>query len=229
VEQFFGQYPRPDLDSDRAQADGALVGVHLLHLIRGFGLLNGTGLHSAAVSLLRSLEDALDCFAAVTLIRGAAEAWDDGRLKASDAAKEWTLVVDDLQPKGMSLADYRKYLRRDFNAYSHCSYALCEWNLFFNPRAKDEGNGKLQGRLELNTSGWIIDLNGHAIDAFETAHVLEFLAIIRRAYSKLFAKKDVFFLSLAGWRRPLISGVCDVPEGHVRVGSSIQPVHTQDG
>ena len=32
---------------------------------------------------------------------------------------------------------------------------------------------------------------------------------------------------VAGWRRPLPYGVCDVPKGHARVGSSIQPVHTQ--
>jgi hypothetical protein len=32
----------------------------------------------------------------------------------------------------------------------------------------------------------------------------------------------------AGWRRPLICGVCDVPKGHARVGRSIQPVPTQD-
>jgi len=196
TERFFAQYPRPDLDSDRAQADGALIGVHLLHLLRGCGLLNGTGFHSAAVSLLRSLEDALDCFAAVTLVRGAAEEWETGLMKPSDAAKKWTSFVDDMTPIGMPLPEYRKYLRRDFNTYSHCSCALCEWNLFFNPRARNERTRKLQGTLELNVSGRIIDSNAHAVDAFETAHILEFLAIIRRAYSKLFATKDVFFLSL---------------------------------
>src|SRR5271165_3694184 len=177
VERFFAQTPRPDIDTDRAQANGSLIATHLLHLIRGCGLLNGTGFHSAAVCLLRPMEDALDCFAAVTMVRDAAQQWDSGQMKASDAAKEWTPLATDMLHSELPLPDYRKYLRRDFNIYSHCSQQLCNWNFFFNPQTRDALTGKVQGTLVLNTQAEIIDSNGHAIDAFETAHLLEFVEV----------------------------------------------------
>lgn len=183
AEHFFSTVPMPDVSTDRAQANGTLIATHLLHLIRGCGLLNGTGYHSAAVSLLRAMEDALDCFAAVAMVKGAAEEWDSGDLKASDAAKQWAPLVADIFRSQLPLPDYRKSLRRDFNIYSHCSRQLCNWNLFFEPDAKDATTASVRGTLTLNTRGMIIDSNGHAIDAFETAHLLEFLELIRRCYS----------------------------------------------
>ena len=70
-----------------SKSSGLLVGNHLFLLIDGCGLLNGSGLHWAAVTLLRPLEDALDCFAAVTMVKDAAERWSQRNLKPSDAAR----------------------------------------------------------------------------------------------------------------------------------------------
>ncbi len=143
------------------------------------------------------MEDALDCFAAATLVKGAAEEWEKGDLKASDAAKEWAPVVaGKFIHSQLPLSDYRKYLRRDFNIYSHCTQQLCTWNLLFRPRVKDKVTGKVKGTLDLNTEGKIIDSNGHAIDAFETAHILEFIGIIRRAYSRALASNAVLLNQL---------------------------------
>lgn len=185
LERFFGESPRSDIDTDRSSANAALIATHLLHLLRGAGLLNGTGFHSAAISLFRPMEDALDCFAAAALVNGAAEAWETGQLKPCEAAKQWTSLATDMSPQHLSLPDYRKYLRRDFNVYSHCSNEVCTWNLFFHPQSRDERTGKLRGTLQLNIRAKIIDRNAHAVDAFETAHILEFIQIVRPAYSKL--------------------------------------------
>ena len=184
IQEFFSDPPRPDIDTDSANSNGALIGVHLLHLIKGCGLLNGTGDHSAAVNLLRAMEDTLDCFAAVTLVSGAAEEWANDKLKASEAAKQWTEVPLDIFDASTSLPEYRKYLRGAFNKYSHCSRELCNWNLYFSPHLKNMETGKLRGTIKLNILPHIIDNNGHSIDAFVTAHLLEFMAILKKAYSK---------------------------------------------
>ncbi len=60
VRDFLSTEPQPEVGSDAAKSGGILAGTHLLHLITGCGLLNGQGHHSAAVVLLRPLEDALD-------------------------------------------------------------------------------------------------------------------------------------------------------------------------
>lgn len=73
---FFSNYPNPDIGTDRARDCGALVALHMLHLFKGCGLLNGNGFHSSAVGLLRAMEDALDCFAAIILVVGRAEDWE---------------------------------------------------------------------------------------------------------------------------------------------------------
>lgn len=80
IKDFLATAPQPDIGT-AAKSDALLVGNHLLHLISGCGLLNGSGFHSAAVVLLRPMEDALDCFAAVSLIKDAAEQWSARRLK----------------------------------------------------------------------------------------------------------------------------------------------------
>lgn len=184
LQQIFSEVPMPVAGTEASRNTTALIGVHLLHLIRGCGLLNGTGFHSAAITLFRPMEDALDCFGAISLVPGAAESWQAGKLKASDAAKLWTSGVNDAEVRNMSLADYRKYLRRDFNNYSHCSSAVCNWNLYFKPFQ----NTANQGTLELNFIPFIIDRNGHAIDAYETAHILELIDLVERAY---IARRDI--------------------------------------
>ena len=146
VRDFLSAEPQPDIGSDTAKASGILAGTHLLHLITGCGLLNGQGHHSAAVVLLRPLEDALDCFAAVTLVSGAADEWARRGLRPSDAAKLWTARHPDaMKPETGTLPEYRKYLRGAFANYSHCAYDLCLWDLFLNPKERDPETGTLRG------------------------------------------------------------------------------------
>lgn len=183
IAKFLAAGPSTNLGTG-SDSESALIANHLLHLIRGCGLLNGSGFHSAAVSLLRPMEDALDCFAAVALVPGAAEEWRSGRLRPSDAAKKWTAgrVADGFVSDGTSLPEYRRKLRGQFNSYSHCSHELCLWDLYFCPNEK-QGSGVVTGTLDLNTEPLVIDSNGHSIDAFLTAHLLEFIELIRLAYA----------------------------------------------
>ena len=184
LQMFFAAHPRPDINGDRPAKCGMLIATHLLHLLRGCGMINAHGFHSCAVSMLRLMEDALDCFAAVTLVRGSAEKWETGRLKASDAAKKWTNFVDWKTAGGISLSDYRKFLRRDFNTYSHCTNELCLWNLRFIPKTILTDTNTTTGTLEPNWGNLVINKNAHSIDAFETLHIFEFINIIKLAYSK---------------------------------------------
>lgn len=181
---FLSSKPTPDIATPASKSSGLLVGNHLLHLISSCGLLNGSGLHSSAITLLRPLEDALDCFAAVTMVKGAAERWSARKLKPSEAAKLWIEVAgDSISPGDTTLADYRKALRGQFAHYMHCSYDLCLWDLYFSPRTRDPETGQLSGTYEPSRYGHVIDTNAHAIDAHLTAHHLEFITILKRAYS----------------------------------------------
>lgn len=117
--------PLPEAPSREAYFVAPILALHTLYLIEGAGQLNSMGYHSAAVSLFRSIEDALDCFAAVTPVPGAVESWLRGELRASDAAKLWVATeaesFEHAHDTGASLSDYRKRLRSQFNKYAHCS------------------------------------------------------------------------------------------------------------
>lgn len=175
-------------------------------------MLNALGFHSAAVSLLRPMEDALDCLGAVTLVPGCAESWQDGKLKASKAAELWTDAVTHLRPRDLTLPEYRRYLRRDFNFYSHCTKQLCNWNLFFQPSSQDSQTDQVTGSLELNVVPLVADRNAHSIDAFETAHLLEFLALVEHAYTKELALDSL----AAGSLKPIKEGVERLMQQHDR-------------
>ncbi len=191
ITTFFASVPPTDVDAE-SSSDSALIANHLLHLIRGCGLLNGSGFHSAAVTLLRPMEDALDCFAAVSLVRGAGGEWKRGELRPSDAAKRWTTcsLADRFRPLNTSLPEYRKRLRGQFNPYSHCSRELCLWDLYFNPSAGEATGGSVKGTLDLNTKPFVIDSNAHSVDAFLTAHLLEFIELIKISYAKHLGAHD---------------------------------------
>jgi hypothetical protein len=211
--EFFTDEPEPDIGSSDSKSCGLLVANHLMRLIEGCGLLNSQGLHSAAVSMLRPLEDALDCFAAVTTVEGAAERWSSGKLAPSEAAKAWT----DAKPKSMkpprgTLADYRRALRGQFARYVHCSYDLCLWDLFFDPDAREPKSGVISGIYKLNPDGAVIDANAHALDAHLTAHLLEFAGVVRIAYGGAL-RRDMSRLSeLAGLQRE----ITEIMERHNR-------------
>jgi len=83
-----------------------------------------------------------------------------------------------IEPGGIALSEYRNSLRTNLHKYSHCSRELCNWNLYFKPMSTDPVTGKELGPIEINTTPYIIDRNGHAIDAYETAHLLEFIYIL---------------------------------------------------
>ena len=181
---FFAIQPQPDLNEESAKRTGLLAANHLLCLTDACGLLNGSGMHSAAVVMLRSLEDTLDIFCAVTTVPKAAESWEKGNLKASDAARLWIQHRGNpATSAGQSLSDYRKGLRDAFNKYSHASYEICLWNLYFRPKPMQNGEEPLIGTLEINSPRYVINSNGHAIDAHLTAHLLEFFEAIKDSYA----------------------------------------------
>ena len=84
---FFAADPDPDINSSDARSASLLAGAHLLDLVDACALLNAHGLHSAAVTLLSSQEDAIDCFAAVATVPGAAKLWIQRKLRPSEATK----------------------------------------------------------------------------------------------------------------------------------------------
>ena len=181
--KFFANDPVPDLGRE-VQEPARGLATHLLHLLQGASAGNLSGWHSVAASLLRSLEDALDCFAAVTIVPSAAKKWCAGRLRPSDAAKAWTPLVHDMVAKNVPLPEYRRLLREMFNDYAHCCPELCAWNLYFLPKERNPQNGAVAGTLEPNLGNEVIESNAHAIDAHLTGHLLEFLVLVRHAYAK---------------------------------------------
>lgn len=206
VEAFFGEEPEPVIATPSSKACGLLAGHHLCQLIGACGLLNVNGLHSSAVVLLRPLDDALDCFAAVTLVPGAAERWTSRDLKPSNAAKLWTAVAGDLfTSNGLSLPEYRRALREQFAHYMHCSYDLCLWDLFLEPLGEDPDTGRITGAYELNRQGKVINRNAHALDAHLTAHFLEFMTILRRAYVTEFDRRPELQAELDRLKKELVA------------------------
>jgi hypothetical protein len=181
LRRFFMTRPCPEISS--AQNASLLAANHLMSLMDSCGMLNGAGRHSAAVVMLRSLEDTLDIFCAITTVPEIAERWEKGNLKPSEASKLWVEKRGD--PKistGQSLGEYRKGLRNAFHKYAHASYELCLWDLYFNPKQLVGEQSGATGTIEINSSWQVIDSNGHAIDAHLTAHLLEFIAAVRVAF-----------------------------------------------
>lgn len=179
LEGILSSSPQPEAPTDGARRCGELLGNHLVSLIRGCGELNSLGQHSAAVCLFRPMEDALDLFAAITAVTGAAERWLEGQLRPSDAAKLWTPTVRFSHAVlGGNLGDYRKALRSFFNPLSHCDYCVAEWDLYADPASEEES-----ARLIVNHgSRHVLELNTFRIDAQLVAHCHEYLAVFRRGY-----------------------------------------------
>lgn len=186
---FFDTQPDTNLASEESKRTSLLIANHLFSLIEACGLLNGSGMHSSAVVLLRSLEDALDVFTAISSVPGAAERWEKHDLKPSDAAKLWVKFRGNpTVSNGKTLSDYRKELRDSFNKYSHASYDLCLWDLYFKPNATALNGQNITGTIEINYPRRVINSNGHSIDAHLTAHHLEFMEAIKSSYSVALSK-----------------------------------------
>jgi hypothetical protein len=156
--------------------------LHLLGTMNSIGMINAAGYHSAAVTLMRSIEDALDCLFAVVQSDINANKWLNGELKASQAARSWT--ADKVVDQSIPLGDYRKNIRHGLNKYSHCSPNQTSWNIY---RKSDE---KGMCRLELNYQHAVISKNGYYIDRYLCIHLYELMDSLPLYYSEYFADKE---------------------------------------
>ncbi len=173
LESIVSSAPFTKAGTSASRSAASLLAVHLLHCLNGVGLLNAAGHHSAAVAMFRPIEDALDCFAAISLDADAADRWHSGQLKASDAAKVWVAILPTLfEHDEFTLAEYRRIVRSQFNDYSHCHPRLTHWNLYLPPDSPETGVA------QLNVAGAVIDSCGHRIDAHLTASLWEFIHIL---------------------------------------------------
>lgn len=117
--EIFANHPLPNNKSIASQSAAEQIVLHLLGTMNSIGMINAAGYHSAAVTLMRSIEDALDCLFAVVQSDINANKWLNGKLKASQAARTWT--ADKVVDQSIPLGDYRKNIRHGLNKYSHCS------------------------------------------------------------------------------------------------------------
>ena len=157
-----------------SKSAAALILTHLLGLMESAGMVNCRGWHSSAITLLRATEDALDCFAAVGSSHEATLEWQNGKLKASEAAKIWTegYFID----KHESMAEYRKMIRTALNKYSHCTTEQANWNIYL------ESIGDGHCTMELNTESMVININSYYIDRYLCIHYYEMINVILDVY-----------------------------------------------
>lgn len=152
----------------------ALILTHLLGLMESAGLINGRGFHSSAITLLRAIEDATDCFAAVGIDGNASVKWNEGELKSSDAAKIWTVNSNSYNANS---SEYRKMIRTSLNSYSHCTPQQANWNIYL------ETDGENKCKMELNTKPMVININAYYIDRYLCIHIFELIEVIKMVYS----------------------------------------------
>ena len=180
--EIFENHPVPNNKSVVSQAAAEQIALHLLGTMNSIGMINAAGYHSAAVTLMRSIEDAFDCLFAVVQSDINAKKWLNGELKASEAASEWTAgkVVD----KAIPLGDYRKNIRHGLNNYSHCSPNQTSWNFY----RKSDKKGTC--RIELNYLHAVISRNGYYIDRYLCIHLYELMGNLPLYYSDYFIGKE---------------------------------------
>lgn len=181
----------PKIRTEGAKRCAESIGLHLVNLVQAASDANIRGFHSVSLALCRSLEDALDCFAAVSLMPGAAEKWAHGKLKASDAAKVWDTQQNGFTlPSGEKAKDYRKNLRDYFNNFAHCSPYLTDWNLYPDilPEEKEQIRKNpdksipLTVSFRVNHGGRVLSQNCLRIGAYLAGHMLEFVSIFEDVY-----------------------------------------------
>lgn len=161
--EIFANHPVPNNKSIASQSAAEQIVLHLLGTMNSIGMINAAGYHSAAVTLMRSIEDALDCLFAVVQSDVNANKWLNGELKASQAARTWT--ADKVVDQSIPLGDYRKNIRHGLNKYSHCSPNQTSWNIY--RKSDEEGTY----RLELNYQHAVISKNGYYIDRYLCIHL----------------------------------------------------------
>lgn len=167
--------PETVANTIESKSASALILTHLLGLLTSAGMINCRGLHSSAITLLRAIEDATDCFAAVGIDGNAAIKWNEGKLKSSDAAKIWTF---DSKSDNMNSSEYRKMIRASLNSYSHCTPEQANWNIYLETIAENKC------KMELNTKPMVININAYYIDRYLCVHIFELTEVIKLVYSK---------------------------------------------
>lgn len=167
--------PETVANTIESKSASALILTHLLGLVDSAGLINCRGFHSSAITLLRAIEDATDCFVAVGIDGNAAVKWNEGKLKSSDAAKIWTLNSD---PENTNSSEYRKMIRKSLNSYSHCTPQQANWNIYL------EAIEENKCTMKLNTNPMVISMNAYYIDRYLCIHICELVEVIKMVYNK---------------------------------------------
>jgi hypothetical protein len=187
LRRIISQAPKPEVQTKIAQRCAETIGLHLIMLILTVSDANLRGRHSCALALFRAMEDALDCFASVSLIPGTAEKWAKGKLSASDAARFWEDKISDrVLPTGEKAIEYRKTIRNKFNNFAHCTPYLTDWNIYpeFNSDMMPKSGGELTAQFRINHEERILEQNAIRIGAYLAAHTLEFIQVIEKAYER---------------------------------------------
>ena len=193
IKRIISQGPEPKVRTETASRCAEAIGLHIMMLIMVASDANFAGRHSCALALFRGMEDALDCFAAVSLVPDAAEKWARGDLKASHAARLWEDEHGDFMlPTGDKAIDYRRGLRDYFNNFAHCSPYLTDWNLYLELDPSDELKVALQPSREQmltvhcrpNHQEKILEQNALRIGAYLAAHTVEFISVVEMAYER---------------------------------------------
>lgn len=191
IAQIITRRPEPEACSERARFCAEALARHLISLILTASDANLAGRHSAAISLFRNMEDALDCFAAVTLVEGAAEEWAKDQLKPSEAAKRCEPMLGEVVlVTGEKATDYRKNLRNYFNKLAHCTPYLTDWDLFpefdtdsVQKLASAQASEGIRARLRVNHGQRILHENAQRIAGYLVAHIIEFSHWVAEGYA----------------------------------------------
>jgi len=188
--RIISKHPKPQVDTEVAQFSAYAIANHLIFLILTVSDANVAGRHSAAISLFHNVEDALDCFGAVSLITGAAEQWANGDLRANQAAMlyEGRLGAVKLST-GETVIDYRRRLRSHFQQYEHCTPNLIDWDLYPYFGSEDikklfnkEIDCDIRSEIKVNPGDRLLSKNANRICDYLAAYTLEFSRLAEMGY-----------------------------------------------
>lgn len=82
----------------------------------------------------------------------------------------------------------------------------------FPANERDPNTSNVRGTIKVNFDYQVIDRNAHSIDAHLTGHLLEFIQVVRRAYTRALAIESVKLQILAG----LEDEIVDLMERHTK-------------
>ena len=179
--EIFANHPLPNNKSIASQSAAEQIVLHLLGTMNSIGMINAAGYHSAAVTLMRSIEDALDCLFAVVQSDINANKWLNGELKASQAARTWT--ADKVVDQSIPLGDYRKNQTWTKQKSTATVLRIRQAGIFIE-KSDEEGTY----RLELNYQHAVISKNGYYIDRYLCIHLYELMDSLPLYYSDYFAE-----------------------------------------